>query len=34
MMMSFTLSESVSFPKDHGFSSAGRWAELVLPPRS
>lgn len=33
-MMSSTLRESVSFPKDYDFSSPDGWAELVLPPPS
>jgi len=31
-MLSFTVRETVKFPKDHGFNNADGWAELVLPP--
>jgi len=30
--VNMTMRESVSFPKDHGFTGADGWAELVLPP--
>lgn len=32
MVVNFTMRESVSFPKGHGFSGPEKWAELVLSP--
>ena len=31
-VVNMTMRENVSFPKGYDLSSAGKWAELVLPP--